>query len=730
MQANDSISFSEVQRLSQIALEAGNLDKLQTLLVPLLREDDRSRSANENLFIYRTLGVMYEEKDKPEEALLAFEQAYNYDKRDFKTLETRVEAELKKNPSDIRTGLLLEFLIFHRDTLKPAMVTRLFKALAEVRRANGELDKAREYYEKALEARPGDMDTINAILAISVESGNDDAIIKSREKLLDTMTTPESRAAILVSIGDDYLNAKKDEQTALETYEEALVECSTSTAALQRILTISEHKEDWERALSAIDALVRASDDNDEKVRYIAARAVIFKDKLNDPKRTIDAYNDILDLKPDQAAVFQSLLSILLAQKDYLAIEANYERMIERQRNIDPVNTKFLAILCKSLGDLRLKQLNNIPGAAAAYQIASDLFPDNPKFHAILAKLYAQNQDTLEKAIHENREVLRLAPDHLEVVAQMAECYRKLNKYDEALCIYRVLAALNIINEEGKNIVENYQPDEVPSIPRLLTEDEWKLIRPNTLDNSLCHILRIITPALYGLFTNELDTYGIKKDSRIDTDAPTVFNRTLKNAKIALNFGEIPHVYRWSKASGISNAYLDDRSFLVNENLLSGRTEQEIAFATTKALFLMRPDFYLLERGRDVIKFCLFTAFKVACPQLNIELSKDMQKIAKELENNLNSEQISQLASCVKRISEKNQKLNINLFFESIEDFANRLGLIFCDDPRIIEASLKEEARPISERGTQERLGSLLVWALSEEYLKLRKSLGITIKIA
>ncbi len=729
MQANESISFSEVQRLSQIALEAGNLDKLQTLLVPLLREDDKSRSAADNLFIYRTLGVMYEEKQKDDEALLAFEQAYNYDKRDLKTLTKRVEAELTKEPSQMNTQLLLELLIFHRDALKNTLVMRIFKALAEARRISGDLAKAREYYEKALEARPGEMDIINAIISISQESGDEDALIKSREKLLDSMTSPKSRAAILVSIGDDYLNVKKDEQTALETYEEALLECSNSTEALQRILTIAEHREDWERALSASEALVAASEDTDEKVQYLTKRAAIFKDNLKDNKRAIAAYNEILDLVPSSVGVFQSLLTVLLNQKDFTAIEANYERMIERQDAVNPPDVKFLGILCKSLGDLRLKQLNDVPGAARAYQKASDLFPDNPKFHAILARLYAQSEDTLEKAIFENREVLRLAPDHTEVVAQMAECYLKLKKFDEALCIYRALAALDLINEEGKTIVANYQPDETPSITRAFTDEEWKLLRPNTLDGTLCLILRLIAPTLYPLFTNDIDTYGIRpKDAKIDTNAPTLFTRSLQNARVALNFAEIPHVYRWSKENGICNAYLEDRSFLVNQNLLSGRSEQEIAFATTKALFLMRPEFYLLQRGRRVIEYCIYTAFKVACPQLNINLNADQLKIAKAIERGLEDDERKQLTNAVMRISERGQKLNIRLFCESVEDFANRIALLFCDDPRVVRPSLEEESRPISERNSQERLGSLLVWALSENYIALRKSLGIQIK--
>lgn len=727
MQATETNSFSEVQRLSLVALETGNLARLQTLLVPLLREDDRSRSANENLFIYRTLGIMYEENGQKDESLLAFEQAYSFDKRDFRSLEARVEHELTKEPSEIDTKLLLEFLVFHRSEIKNSVVTRIFRAIGESHRASGDFDAARNCYEKALEARPGDMDIINAILDISKASGDEDAVIKTREKMLATMTSAESRAAILVSIGDDYLNVKKDEQRALETYEEALLECNTSTAALQRILVIAEHKSDWDRCLSACDTLVKVAQESDEKAKYLLKMAAIYEKNLHNSKRAIQLFNDVLDLKPDQLEVFKAILAMLQAEKDFVGMEENYERMIERQRKLSPINTKLLAMLCKNLGDIRLRQFNNIQGAASAYQIASDLFPDKPEFHMYLAKLYAVNDDTLEKAIYENRQLLRLVPSSFEAVKQMAECHFRLNHIDEALNIYRVLAALGNDTPDGQKIIERYQSGEVPAIRFAFTDEQWKLLRPNTLNTGLCKIMAIAMPALCACFTNDLDRFGITKNDRIDLNAPTLFSRSLKNAQVALGFAEIPNAYRWEKKSGIINPFFEMRSFLVHTNMLSGHTEQEIAFATAKALLLMRPEYYFMQLGPNAIELILYTIIKAACPQLNIPLNKDQMRIFKAIEKTLTEDKLDQIAQTIKQMHARGQQIDIGLFVESVEDLANRIGLVFCDDPRVIEKMLAEESSPISKREIKLRLGSLLLWALSDDYANLRKSLGITV---
>ncbi|MCL2325362.1 MAG: hypothetical protein FWC40_02510 [Proteobacteria bacterium] len=730
MQASEQISFSEVQRLSRIALEAGDLVKLQGILVPLLREDDRSRSAGDNLFIYRTLGAMYRDQDKDSESLMAFEQAYGYDPRHFEVLETLAEAELRKEASEANVKLLMELLVFHRESLKSPTIFRIFRLFGDHRQAMGNLDEAREYYEKALEARPGDMELIHALLKVSQASGNDEAIVKSREKLLSTLTSPESRAAVLVSIGDDYLNAFQDEARALATYEEALSECAQSTAALQRILIIAERAEDWGRTLNALEALVNSTDDSEEKAKYLLKMAWIFKEKLDNTKHAIQLFNEVLDLQPEQLEVFQGLIGILTGQEDYLSVEANYELMIERQRKISPLNVKLLAVLCKNLGELRLKHLNNIPGAAQAYQVVSELYPDNPNFHAVLAKLYAQSEDTLSRAIFENREVLRLAPDRVECVGAMARCYRRLEKYDESLCTYRVLDVLGLNDDDGRAIVERFKSSTTPRISSHFTEDDWRLLRPATLDNTIAQILRISVPAIGNCFANDFDHYRIREqDARVNMSDPTVFVGALKQAIQPLGFAEVPNVYRCDQFKGVVNAFFSQRSFLVNPDYLSGRAERDIVFTTSKALLLMRPEFYLLQLGREALELIFYTIFKTAVPQLNITLDKQQLKVSKALERNLSSADMNSLADKVRQLNDRGANLNLRLFLESVEDFANRVGLLFCDDPSIIERLLKEESRVISSRSPQERLGSLLVWAMSEEYMALRKRLDISIRV-
>ncbi|MBR4985291.1 MAG: hypothetical protein IKY83_06090, partial [Proteobacteria bacterium] len=679
-------NFSEIEKLSKIALESGDLTKLQNLLVPLVKEEDSTRSASENLFVYRTLGTLYREQDQPSEAHLAYEQAYSYDARDRETLEVLVEEELRKSPEEMDTSRLMALLVLHRDTLKPTAVMRIFKAFGDVHAAKGELILAREYYEKGLIAKPGEMALINALLKVSEESGDDQAIIKSREKLLETMTTPESRAAVLVSIGDDYLNRKKDEAQALVMYEEALAECAQSRAALQHIVVIAGHNSDWERALDALNRLVKITREDDEKCKYLIKIAWIFKEKLGNVKRTIQVFNEILDIRPDQSDVFNGLISLIQSQKDIDAEDENIVRMIERMKANDI--TKGINRLYKRLGEIRISR-NDLKGAIEVYRELSELYPDDKDPHIMLSKLYMQSDDTLEEAIRENRQVLRVAPYVLDAVNALAKCYSRLDKLDESVCVCRVLDVLNRNDAEGKALLADYADSDIPKINGRIPENLWRFILPSTLDLSLLRILQICTPLITTLFKKELSDFNIReKDARIDTSTNSMFITIFRNIAKSLSYAEIPLLYRCD-LSGMTNAYQDSRALLINPNFLKMRRAQEIAFASAKALLLIRPEYYMLQycipsdknaempKKHEALQQIIEAIFKTVCPTLNIKLNATQELIAKKLEQSLTPQHRNVIIKNIQDITKRNMTLNIQMFMESVEDFCNRVGLLF-----------------------------------------------------
>ena len=149
---------------------------------------------------------------------------------------------------------------------------------------------------------------------------------------------------------------------------------------------------------------------------------------------------------------------------------------------------------------------------------------------------------------------------------------------------------------------------------------------------------------------------------------------------------------------------------------------------TAKALMLMRPEYYLLQQGVANVELIIRAICKTIRPNLDIELDKNQEQVARKLDKDITEAQRAALGDIIDEMQERTPHYNTQLFFESAEEFANRVGLLFCDDPSVIGAQLEEEAKPISVRSVSERLNSLMIWATSEQYFTLRKKLNIALQ--
>ena len=149
---------------------------------------------------------------------------------------------------------------------------------------------------------------------------------------------------------------------------------------------------------------------------------------------------------------------------------------------------------------------------------------------------------------------------------------------------------------------------------------------------------------------------------------------------------------------------------------------------TAKALMLMRPEYYLLQQGIANVELILRAIIKTIRPNIDIDLDKNQEQVAKTLAKSISNEQRTALAEIIDEMEARTPHYDTLLFFESAEEFANRVGLLFCDDPSIIGKLRDEEAKPISVRTTDERIRSLMFWGTSEAYFKLRKKLNIALK--
>lgn len=640
--------------------------------------------------------------------------AQEYDPRDAQAAFEAFRLELQKAPEAVDACILVEFLTFHRAQIKPSLSGHIFKTLSH---AYAESNAALASTDIAAE----DGNRIAALLQKAADEGTD--IRKLCDELRGKMSSPDTRAGLFIGIGDHYLVNCGSESDAAKYYAEALNEKIDSVAAIQRLLALAEHANDWTQAVEQVQTLIMSVNNDAERIRYMLKQAWIERTMLKDTNGAVKLLREVLSIDPANLDAFVRIAEIYEQQGKFESLKFLIAKLIS-SRKAEYIN--YAAAICKKFGDRMLKA-DDIEGASEAYQLATDLLPKNIGLHTVLAKLYESDELTLEKAVIENRKILAYTLEHPTAMQDLARCYRMLGRFDESLCTYRVLNTLNPSDEEARVIVEKFADKDI-QITQKIPDEVWYHIIPSSLDNSIVQIMKYCTKIIGDLFSNDFETYRInEKESFIDISADTTFNNTIRNETEALGFAEVPLLYRCDRYSGVTNAYFTNRSFLIHPNCLSGRSHKELAFMTAKALLLMRPEFYLLQLGPRNVELVLRAIFQTIKPSLGLELDKNQMQVSKYLLNALTPELYKVLAGLVKDVYDRNA-FNPSLFVESVEDFANRTGLLFCNSIAVIEQLLAEESNAISTRTPNERLRSLIIWAISDDYFTVRQKLNIALK--
>ena len=664
--------------------------------------------------IEKALAAAAQQFEAIDAAMAGYNQPHICDPADVQALFGCVRDELQKPAGEADASVFVSFLVFHRSQIKPSLSAHLMQALSVGYQAANEILRAR------LMAGAD----VNSLADALSQAGD---IQTACTELETGMECDEARAGVYIAAGDVCLINLSDNAQALEMYEKALEKDAGSVAANQRVFAIADFNGDWNRVFTALDALIAKSHAAERKARYLIRAASIFNDKLKNPNRAVQVFNQALDLCPLYFDVYNRILGIEQSRNDVMGIEMNDIVMIDRIRALENQSIP-LAFLYKHIGEIRLGTLHDMSGALEAYRGLSALFPQNVALHEVVARLAETDDAYVDTAIAEYRRILAIVPDEYGFLEDLARSYRRAGKFDESLCTYRALVALGAGSDEAREIVSKFADMGIPRLTEQLPDHLWRYIIPPTLDGAMAQLLKMSTKIIADMFSNDFSTYRInEKSARIDTSADTIFNTTIRNETHALGFAEVPELYRCDRYTGVTNAYFTTRSFLIHPNCLTGRSSHELAFMTAKSLLLMRPEYYLLQLGAQNVELIVRAIFKTIQPALNIELDKNQTQVSKMLVGSLTAEQSAPFAELVRDILNRNA-MNAALYMESVEEFANRIGLLFCDDPMVVEGLLAEESRPISSRPVRERVESLMRWAVSEEYFKLRRCLDINLR--
>src|SRR5262249_23630321 len=255
---------------------------------------------------------------------------------------------------------------------------------------------------------------------LQTQQGDHEAVVHAKRAMMARADTND-RFKLLDEIGDVYRDKLANPQKAIAAYLEALELKPTNHALLQKILEVYTETKQWKKAVEIMLRFTEIETDPLTRGRYFYAAGVTSRDELRSLDDAVDYFNRALDeyfsqpdrIPPDQLPkylkAFEAIDRILTAKKDWADDSRAYPMMIKRltQRKGD----KILVLLWHPLGEIYRSRIKDYKAAAQAFEVATNLDPDNRQRREILAELYGlAGPDFADKAVEQHMSMIAAEP--------------------------------------------------------------------------------------------------------------------------------------------------------------------------------------------------------------------------------------------------------------------------------------------------------------------------------
>jgi hypothetical protein len=390
--------------------------------------------------------------------------------------------------------------------------------------------------------------------------------------------------------------------------------------------------------------------------------------------------------------------------------------------------------LWHNLGVIYRDRQKEFEAAATAFAEASKIQPDNATEHQILAELYAMMPERIGDAIREHQWMLRADPYRVESYRALYRLYFDAREYDKAWCLAATLSFLKKADAEQKQFYEQYkQPGMIRPQSRIDNERWMKdLFHPDE-DLFVSKMFEAIAPAVHGLKASSDKALHLLKKYEVDPASSTVtFARTFGFVSQVMNLNLIPRLFLRTDAPGglVHVPGSNPPASVCGATLLSGFSPPDLAFVIARHLSYYRGEHFVrtLLSSNTELRTVLLAAMRIAgvLPQSEPAVDQTAQQLAARL----NPTQAEALRSLGKRFVDAGARTDVKQWIQAVELTGCRAGFLLAGDletaARMIQSLPPEGAVDLPPK---EKIKEVVLFSVSEEYFRLRRTLGITINV-
>ena len=395
--------------------------------------------------------------------------------------------------------------------------------------------------------------------------------------------------------------------------------------------------------------------------------------------------------------------------------------------------------LWHALGEIYRSRLKDIGASIQAFEVATQLDPDNAKRHEILAELYIMaGPDYADKAVAEQMLLISKDPFKVEAYKSLRKIYMESRQYDRAWCMCAALAYLQRADADETQFYEQYKPKGLVRAKARLTDEMWaKYVYHPEEDRFVGNIFASVHQAVAMMKSAEHKQFGLRrKDKRDISTDQALFSKVFTYVSQVLNV-QIPEIYfRPDQPGELQLANTKEKNILipslvVGQGMLAGRGDKDLAYPIAVYLTKMRPEHYLRlsVQTNTELSVALMAAIRLVAPTFQVPPQQQqlVDQYMQAMRGFLGQAAAEHLQMVVQRFIQAKGQLDLGKWSQAVDLSSHRAGFVISNDLTLAARFIGQEPVAVGGMLPKDKIKELVMYAISPAYFELRQLLGIAI---
>lgn len=249
-----------------------------------------------------------------------------------------------------------------------------------------DLAEAERRFLAALELDPGNMTGLRGLDRVLNRQGRYEDLLKNLENQLTIAATPRQKINLYNRIAGIYDEEYLDHEKAASYLEKVLELDGAHEGALTALMRHYRALDRWDDVIDLYDRSLRVATEDDKRVELLLAQGRVLLD-FGSPERARLAYENVLQIDPNNAAALESLAHVRAATGDAMAALSAVDALAEKADDGKPRAELWVraARICEEAGD--------VDGAIMRFKKALDAQFDNAEAAKALRGAYLGRGD-------------------------------------------------------------------------------------------------------------------------------------------------------------------------------------------------------------------------------------------------------------------------------------------------------------------------------------------------